>query len=114
MATGTINKPRVLTNSTSNSLAFGYMYADDTYVYIEKGKLLFSSYRNPILCCYTTQQGGMRVFLLFSGRTSGDWTLTVTGIYGVDNATATLDGDNIKISGIGGNWGQGYAIGLSK
>lgn len=111
MATGTINKPSVLSNSSSNGLKFGYMYSDFSNVYIDNGKLLFSSYRNPILCCFCTQHGGIRLFTIWTGRTSGDWTLTVTNITGTETLTASLDGNNIVINGIG-NWGQGYAIGL--
>ena len=112
MASGVIKQPSVLRNSSSYPLKFGYIYSDATYAYIENGKLLFSSYRNPILCVYNTQQGGIRVFLMWSGRTAGDWTLTVTDILSSSGVTAALDGNNIKISGTGGNWGQGYAIGL--
>ena len=79
--------------------------------YIRNGKILLSSYRNPILCWHTDQGGYVRVFIIFSGASQDAWTLTVTNIVNAASVTAELNGNDIKLNNIGG-WGNGIAIGL--
>lgn len=110
MASGVIKQPSTQCNS-SNPLKFALINADYTNAYIQNGKILLASYRNPILCCFATQQGATVVFVLWSGQTQGAWTLNVVNIVNAASITAALDGNDIKFTGIG-NWGQGYAIGL--
>jgi hypothetical protein len=110
MATSTIKRPNLF--SPGYAVAVATIVSEANYVYIMNGAITFYKRRNPILCVYTTQSGGMNIFVIFSGQNGTDWNLAITNIVGTSTLTATIDGDNIKISGIG-SWGTGYAIGLA-
>lgn len=92
--------------------------SDDTAtIVMSYGKTLLYK-RSPVLCVYTTQQGDLYMFTIFSSEhgTPSSVAWVKSAVSPAPTLTVKVSGNNVTIKRSSGSWswGQGFAIGRYK
>lgn len=114
MANGVIAAKQTLTDMISDRFnQFGIYYIsciNGSRISIDKAAKVIPVPRQTLLCIYSDQAANSYLFRIFSGQDGNNPNIKF--IYGSPTATISVGNGNIYIDGFG-NWGQGFAIGIT-